>query len=110
MGLFKKWFSPQTSRRKVAAAQAAEQQQQAQFQQQMAAQERAVQVQQESVAKQEQVVQKQEQALDTEKANVAKSKYGRLRAVRRGGSLLSAERSAPETGLSTTLGMGTRLG
>ena len=110
MSIFKKWFKPEASRRKIAAAQAAEQQQQAQFQQQMAAQERAVQVQQQSVAKQEQVVQKQEQAVDEEKAKVAKSKYGRLRAISRGGSLLSAQRATPETGLTTTLGMGTGLG
>ena len=109
MSIFKKWFKPQASARKVAAAQAQEQQQQAQFQQQMAAQERVAEVQQQSVAKQEQVAQKQEQSMDDEKAKVAKAKYGRIRALR-GGSLLSVERSAPETGLSTTLGMGTRLG
>lgn len=109
MSIFKKWFKPEASRRKMAAAAAQEQAQQAQFQQQAATQERAIEVQQQAVAKQEQVAQKQEQAMDDEKAKVAKSKYGRIRALR-GGSLLSAERSAPETGLSTTLGMGTRLG
>jgi transcription initiation factor TFIID subunit TAF12 len=107
MSIFKKWFNPGGSARKVAAAQAEQARMEQTYQQQAAQQQQAIAQQEKVVQKQEQAIAKQEEVADEESSKVAKSRYGRLRAVRRGGSLLSTQRASAETGLTTTLGMGT---
>jgi len=78
---------------------------------QVAQQERALKLQEESMARQEALLKEQQDRLKEEEKDATKQLVSRRRSMSRGGrsALLSPDRPAPETGLSTTLGTGTGM-
>jgi hypothetical protein len=92
-GMFKKPKVPDTS---------------AQMDKQVALQEKGLKLQEESAKKQEAILEKQEARTEAQETDKTKQITSRRRAFGRSGvrSLLSTERTNPETGLQTTLGAG----
>jgi hypothetical protein len=85
----------------------------AQTERQIAIQERGVALQETAAKKQEEILAKQEERATAQEQEKSQQLTSRRRASRGGGAgmraLLSTERANPETGLSTTLGTGTRM-
>lgn len=106
MGLFSRWFSPQTSRRKIAAAEAeATAQQTVALQKQEAIQNQQIALQKQAIAKAEEQVQKTEQNVEV----VGAEELAKVRA-RSGGRGIRALMSDASIQYGSTLGNASTLG
>jgi hypothetical protein len=80
---------------------------------QIAVQERGLALQEAAAKKQDEILAKQEERATAQEQEKTTQLMSRRRVARGGGAgmraLLSTERATPETGLSTTLGTGTRM-